>query len=228
MKSLKKLFVSSIILIVIGFLGLVTISILGNNSLVLTNYGYGRGYMFGYKGFCNTGRGNALLQEGKNLSFETVKDLSQIYIEEYSNNLKITEIMEFSENYYVEVVEEDTGTGAMELLIDKSTGSIFPEYGPNMMWNQKYGMHKRMRTNNFGTDMSIDEKKAIDIANEYLAKSGANEYTENEAERFYGYYTIHTIDNNGNIFGMLSVNGFTGDVWYHNWHGLFIEMQEYD
>jgi hypothetical protein len=30
--------------------------------------------------------------------------------------------------------------GAMELLVDKSSGAIFPEYGPNMMWNLKYGI----------------------------------------------------------------------------------------
>ena len=44
----------------------------------------------------------------------------------------------------------------------------------------------------------------------------------------YGYYTIHTVDKDGNILGMLSVNGFSGDVWYHSWHGVFIDMQEYN
>jgi len=27
---------------------------------------------------------------------------------------------------------------------------------------------------------------------------------------------------------MLSINGYTGDVWYHNWHGDFIQMKEFD
>jgi len=26
------------------------------------------------------------------------------------------------------------------VLINKQTGSIYPEMGPNMMWNTKYGM----------------------------------------------------------------------------------------
>ena len=30
----------------------------------------------------------------------------------------------------------------------------------------------------------------------------------------------------GQVFGMLSVNGYSGEVWYHNWHGAFIEMEE--
>ena len=228
MKSLKKLLISAIILIVIGFLGLGTVCVLGFVSSGITNYGTGKGYTFGQEDFCNMGRNSTSSQEDKNLSFEAVRDLSQTYIEKYDQNLKITEIMEFSKNYYVEIAEKDTGIGAMELLVDKSTGSVFPEYGPNMMWNLKYGMRSMMNTSNAIPDMSIDEEKAIDIATSYLAKSGTNEYAGDEAERFYGYYTIHTTDKDGNILGMLSVNGFSGDVWYHSWHGVFIDMQEYN
>ena len=228
MKSLKKLLISAIILIVIGFLGLGTLCVLGFVSSGITNYGAGRGYIFGQEDFCNMGRNSTSSQEDKNLSFEAVRDLSQTYIEKYDQNLKIAEIMEFSKNYYVEIAEEDTGIGAMELLVDKSTGSVFPEYGPNMMWNLKYGMHSMMNASNAISDMSIDEEKAIDIATSYLAKSGTNEYAGDEAERFYGHYTIHTTDKDSNILGMLSVNGFSGDVWYHSWHGVFFDMQEYN
>ena len=28
------------------------------------------------------------------------------------------------------------------------------------------------------------------------------------------------------IEGVLSVNGYTGEVWYHTWHGPFIGMKE--
>jgi len=27
---------------------------------------------------------------------------------------------------------------------------------------------------------------------------------------------------------MLSVNGYTGAVWYHTWHGSFLGMKEHD
>jgi hypothetical protein len=27
---------------------------------------------------------------------------------------------------------------------------------------------------------------------------------------------------NGKTYGMLSVNGYSGQVWYHTWHGTFI------
>jgi hypothetical protein len=96
-----------------------------------------------------------------------------------------------------------------------------------MMWNTKYGMHSRMRSSGSESNMPIDEEEAIVIADRYISKAGIGEYVTDEAERFYGYYTIHTVDEDGNIAGMLSVNGFSGDVWYHNWHGVFIGMEEY-
>ena len=46
-----------------------------------------------------------------------------------------------------------------------------------------------------------------------------------EVDPFYGYYTLHTL-NDGEIEGMLSVNGTTGQVWYHSWHGDFLDMTE--
>jgi hypothetical protein len=46
------------------------------------------------------------------------------------------------------------------------------------------------------------------------------------ATEFYGYYTFDfTV--NGKIAGMLSVNGNTGQVWYHSWHGDFIQEVEF-
>ncbi len=228
MKSIKKLLISSIVLIVIGFLGLGIVSILGIADLVPKNFGTVQGYEFKDEDFCNMSRGSILSQNTRDLSFESVKKLAEDYISNYGSNLKITEIMEFSKNYYIEVIEEDNGIGAMELLVDKTTGNIFQEYGPNMMWNLKYGMHAKKNTSVNRFNMPIDEEKAGELASGYLAKSARNEVAENEAERFYGYYTIHTTDKDGNILGMLSVNGFSGDVWYHSWHGVFIEMKEYN
>lgn len=165
----------------------------------------------------------------KNISFDEVKSSVEKYLNDTGlQNVKIKEIMEFSNNFYIETVEEKTGFGAMELLFDKTSGAIFPEYGPNMMWNQKYGMmHSIIGSNQFENNMKIDEAKAIKIANNYLAKISQNEFAENESVKFYGYYTIDTVNKDGAVVGMLSVNGFTGQVWYHSWHGTFIEMKEY-
>lgn len=228
MKSLKKLLVSSLVLIIVGFIGLSITFFVGSSGLVFSNFSTGRGYIFGKEDICNMMGVRSTTSESKNLTLDRVKELSENYLDKYNtSNLKISEIMEFSQNYYIEVVEEDTGIGAMELLVDKSTGNIFPEFGPNMMWNLKYGMHSRLSLTKDSINMPIDENKAIELAAKYLNKVNLDEYAGDEAEKFYGYYTIHTIDQDDNTAGMLSVNGYTGQVWYHNWHGIFIEMEEY-
>lgn len=208
MSKLKKLLTASIILIVIGILG-ISVALAADS-------------MYGIFSF-NPG-------EGK-LNFDDIKNNANNYLKSYSpQNLKVVEIMEFSQNYYIVVKEEDTGIGAMELLADKTTGAIYPEYGPNIMWNLKYGMSMmgNFQITTAQASMSIDQNSAIEIANTYLKDSGLVEVSKNNAEKFYGYYTIDTLDNNGKITGMLSVNGFTGQVWYHNWHGSFIDEKEYE
>jgi hypothetical protein len=47
--------------------------------------------------------------------------------------------MEFERSFHGIVAERDTGIGAMELLIDRSSGAVGPEPGPKMLWNANYG-----------------------------------------------------------------------------------------
>jgi hypothetical protein len=181
----------------------------------------------------------------------------------YGNpNLEVVEVMEFANNYYAEVREKDTGIGAMELLVDKNTGAVYPEPGPNMMWNTKYGMmtggsggggpmmgpgsQEGMMGRNGpgmmqggppsgqaaqkgatpGDEMPVNAERATGIADDYLSRVSPGTHA-GEAERFYGYYTLHT-EKDGEITGMLSVNGYSGEVWYHSWHGPFIAMEGED
>ena len=39
---------------------------------------------------------------------------------------------------------------------------------------------------------------------------------------FYGYYHFD-VKKNEKMYGMLDVNGYSGQVWYHTWHGNFIQ-----
>ena len=39
---------------------------------------------------------------------------------------------------------------------------------------------------------------------------------------FYGYYSVQVLQS-GKTYDVLSVNGYTGQVWYHTWHGAFIQ-----
>ena len=138
-------------------------------------------------------------------------------------DFKIEEVMEFSKNFYIMVQEENTGINAYELLVDRYTGRISSEPGPNMMWNQKYG--HMMRIGNPTTSMPISSLEASQYAQGWLDRYFSGAIVE-EVNVFYGYYTVD-VTKDGRIFGMLSVNGFSGDVWYHNWHGEFIRMEEY-
>jgi hypothetical protein len=239
MKNIKKYLIISVILLAIGFVGLGITGVVANykygSSLGYdcgSDYSTGAGHMFGMGGMMSMMGSSWFSNDGNSLesyNFDEVKEKTKEYLEENKlEDLQIAEIMEFSNNFYMEITEKDTDFGAMELLLDKNTGNIFPEYGPNMMWNTKYGLNMHMIANQTDADMSIDEEEAIQLAEKYLNKRGTDEFTGEEADRYYGYYTIHTVSKEGDIVGMLSVNGFTGQVWYHSWHGVFIDMEEYE
>jgi hypothetical protein len=142
--------------------------------------------------------------------------------------LEIAEVMEFEHNFYAIVEESDTGIGAMELLVDKRTGEVGPEMGPNMMWNAEYGVHGGggMMGNADGANVLAPDE-ALEIAQRWLDANRPGVTVEEHADPFYGYYTIHTLKD-GEIEGMLSVHGSTGQVWYHTWHGAFVQMIEQD
>ncbi|MEK6221169.1 MAG: hypothetical protein N2D54_02880 [Chloroflexota bacterium] len=152
------------------------------------------------------------------------------------NDLVIGEIMIFNNHAYAQIIEESTGIGAMEVLIDPVNFSVYPEFGPNMMWNQKYGM----MSGNSGSgmmggmmngfqqvdpspEMTLAVEDAVKKAQQYLDENIPGAKSDDHADQFYGYYTLH-IEKDGEIIGMLSVNGYSGDVFLHTWHGDFIEM----
>jgi hypothetical protein len=159
------------------------------------------------------------------------REAVEAYLAPYPE-LRVAEVMEFSNHFYAEVEEKETGIGAMELLVWRD-GRVTPEPGPNMMWNQKYGHRGMMGGGMMGfqpwgavspAQMPIRPEKAREIARQYLVgvMPGAE---AGEPEPFYGYYTLHVL-RSGKIIGMLSVNGYSGAVWYHSWHGEFLGMEE--
>jgi len=160
------------------------------------------------------------------LSIEQAAESVRLYLGAYREQLELSEVMEFAWNFYAEVEERDTKIHAMELLIDKYTGQVYPEMGPNMMWNAKYAM---MGSGYLGTpttaDMPVDPGEAAILAQEFLDRANSG-LTVAGADTFYGYYTLHTLKGD-QVEGMLSVNGYTGAGWYHDWHGLFVQMKEY-
>ncbi len=174
---------------------------------------------------------------GTLLNITTAVNIAQNYVASTGNtNLKLDEVEEYTNNFYVLVKEKDTGLGAFELLINKVTGAVTPEMGPNMMWNTKYGMMSNGITGRIGGMMrglftgttagpmtvTVDQAKAN--AQQFL-DSNYPGTTVGDVDTFYGYYHIDVLQA-GNTYGMLSVNGYTGQVWYHTWHGNYIQTVE--
>jgi hypothetical protein len=78
---------------------------------------------------------------------------------------------------------------------------------------------------NADSSMPIDPETAAGYAQNWLDANQPGATVE-EAKAFYGYYTMD-VSRGDQIYGMLSVNGYTGEVWYHTWHGEFIRMEEH-
>jgi len=186
--------------------------------------GWGPGGMMG-------GWGWGLPAPRQSISIDQAKQRVESYLGFIGDpNLQVDEVMEFESNFYAIVKEKDTGKGAMELLVNKVTGSVFPEFGPNMMWNTKYGHMGGMMGGWWGRapgdQPQVSAEQAKSIAQQWLDTYQPGSTTE-EPDVFYGYYTLHTMKD-GKITGMLSVNAYTGQVWYHSWHGAFIQMVDED
>ena len=207
----------------------------------------------------------------KPLTVDQVKQAVASYLKGLNNpDLELKEIMIFDNNAYARITEKSTGIGAMELLVDPPSLSVYPEYGPNMMWNLKYGHMSgsgmmsggRMMGGN-GTNagngmmggsgmmggnsaiggygmmggavnanpasvsatMTVTADQAVKIAQQYLDKQFPGYQAATDPDPFYGYYTIDILKD-GKPTGMLSVNGFSSQVFLHTWHGTFIEVSE--
>jgi len=174
-----------------------------------------------------------LRSEDRPISLDKAVELAEQYVTSLGNpDLDVKEVMEFELNFYFIVYEKSTGIGAFEMLVDRYDGRIRPEPGPNLMWNTKYGTMRGMgRRGMMGrwsgtptTNTPITAEQAEKIAAEFL-KGYLPRASMEEPDVFYGYYTFHVL-REGKIYGMLSVNGYSGQVWYHNWHGTFIAMKE--
>lgn len=215
MRKLELLFISMMVALLLALVACVP---------VWGQPGWG-GMMGGQGGMMGGGWGNYNGNpNAQPINIDQAADAARSYVSRYGKNLTLTEVMDFAWSFYAEITEKDTGIHAMELIIDKYTGQVSPEMGPNTMWNSKYGM---MGSNYAATArMPVTPEQAKTLAQRFL-DANLPGVTVAEADAFYGYYTLHTL-RNGQIEGMLSVNGYTGNVWYHTWHGAFIGMKEFE
>jgi hypothetical protein len=200
----------------------------GSGSQGMMN-GYGTGGMM--SGSYATGMMSGWVTSASNaktISIEQARQSVQRCIDQIGNrNLAIDEVIEFQRNFYAVIKDTSTGYGAFEVLVNKVTGAVFPEFGPAMMWNTQYGMMSGGIGGMMGYQhptgpMTVSAAKAEQIAQQWLAQHEPGATTETP-DQFPGYYTVH-FRQNGKTAGMLSVNGYTGQVWYHSWHGKAIRV----
>src|SRR3990170_7913683 len=153
---------------------------------------------------------------GSPVGLEQASDIAKRYLAAQNNlDLEVADLEEWEFNFYVEYKEKSTGTKAFQMLIDKYSGSVSPEMGPNMMWNTKYGMMGSQTG-----DMTMTKEQAIASAQRFLDSRLPGTKAEDSGV-FYGYYHFD-VKKDSKMYGMLDVNGYSGQVWYHTWHGNFI------
>ena len=195
-------------------------------------------YGYGCPGMGGIGRwgSNSPFFDTEPLSLDEASQAVNSFLTEFNEaNLELGEVMIFDNHAYAQITEKDSGLGAMEVLVDPATKAVYPEMGPNMMWNVKYGMMAGYgsygsggrfgwQRNEASAEMTVTPAEAVETAQSYLeAYVGDNLTADEHADPFYGYYTLH-VNRDGETIGMLSVNGYTGQVFLHTWHGNLMEM----
>jgi hypothetical protein len=190
-------------------------------------------------------------EEGERLTVGEAMGAAEQYLQAAGyDGLEVAEVMIFDNHAYVEVEDSERGIGALELLVDPASKAAFLEFGPSMMWNVEYGMMgsqggryggmmagwrggmgwvmRRWSPSTEAFDpesLSVTPEEAVQIAEDYLREAFPDLTVDDHAELFPGYYTLHTLEN-GEVEGMLSVSGYTGEVWVHTWHGGLLEVSE--
>ena len=177
--------------------------------------------------------GGAFNSSGPSISIDRAQQNVQSFLDQTGDrDLKIDELMEFDQNFYALIKEKSTGVGAFELLVNKSSGAVVFEPGPDMMWNTKYSMMGRgmmgggwFQTGSASASMPVSPAEATKLAQAWLDQNLAGD-SAGTPDGFYGYYTFH-FEKDGKIAGMLSVNGYAGQVWLHTWHGGFTQARDF-
>lgn len=192
--------------------------------------GTGGGYSmmggFGSNGYGMMGGGYNAQSLGINLTNGEVGTsdqavvIAKAYTQKIDLNVAVDELHEFSNGYEAEFKDAKTGAKAYEIMIYKNGGQIIAEMGPNIMWNTQYGP---MNWGNTGS-ITVSEEQATKNAQDFVTKMG-QEYSIEKPEVAPGYYEF-MVQKDGKDYAELDVNGYTGQVWYENWHGPILNTIE--
>ena len=182
----------------------------------------------GMSGIMLLSGGKPYRADGKLLQMDDAIAIAQQYLSNHrTSSIALDEIEEWEYNYYVVVKEiSPSNYKAFQLVIDKWSGSVQYEPGPNMMWNTKY-CYSNMMGCGFQNPQRITAAQATQLANTFLTQHFPGQVVIGAGDLFYGFYTFDVKKAKKAMkMGMLSVNWNTGQVWYHTWHGRFIRGRE--
>ena len=181
---------------------------------------------------------------GTGLTINDAATIAQSYVTQLGNsNLSVSEVDEYSQCFYAQVVEKNTGAGAFELTINKTSGAVSAEQGAMMEWNTKYGIDSKgmmgyltvgtsggmMGTGGMmtwlrgtpTTNMVVTMDQAKTDAQQFL-NTNYHGTTVGQTTTFYGYYEMQVLKGT-NYYGMMTVNGQMGQVLYCSWLGTFMQ-----
>ena len=179
------------------------------------------------------------------LTINDATTIAQNYVTQLGNsNLSVAEVDQYSTCFYAQVVEKNTGADALELVINNVTGTVTTEQGAMMEWNTKYGISSStgmmgyLTTGTNGgmmgsggimtwlrgtptTNMAVTMDQAKTAAQQYLNTNYPGT-TVGQTTTFDGYYEMQVLKGT-NYYGMITVNGKTGQVLYCKWLGTFMQ-----
>jgi hypothetical protein len=170
------------------------------------NYSYGSGMM-----------GNMMAlyyPESKPIPQDEAIRNMKSFAQQYGPNMEVEDFMTFSSNYYGVVKDVNSSQEIAEVLVDRYSGSAYPEPGPNMMWNTQYGAG-RAQAEGVSYDLTDSKKLAEEFLTGYIPEAQIM-----ESHEMPGYYTFDF--GRKDIEGMLSVNAYSGQIWVHTWHGSYL------
>ncbi len=171
----------------------------------MMGYGHGPGMMGGGMGMMGV-----YPPQAKPIPPAEAKARLEAFARRFGPEARLKDFMAFSENYYAQVVGPQ-GEGLAEILADRYTGLVYPEPGPNMMWNTRWAQPAPAPR----YDQTAAQRLAEAFLKGYLPGARVQ-----GGQAFSGY---HTFDfGRKEVEGMLSVNAYTGEVWVHTWHGIFL------
>ncbi len=182
---------------------------------MMNNPGYNYSYGSGMMGNMMAGNMMALYYpESRPIPQDEAIRNMQLFAHQYGPNIEVEDFMTFSSNYYGVVKDANSSQEIAEVLVDRYSGSAYPEPGPNMIWNTQYGAG-RAQAEGVTYDLAGSKKLAEEFLTGYLPEAQIM-----ESHEMPGYYTFDF--GRKDIEGMLSVNAYSGQIWVHTWHGSYL------